>query len=73
MKFELTKPRSEDQSPRSLAFYGVSLTTKENEYCIQFLPWKSWDFGYQEIWYDGPIHMFGFGFFEFMWHYNMEM
>ena len=49
-------------------FYGVGLTSKEREVWFQILPYEEWHLGYKETWYDGPIKMFGFGFFEVQWH-----
>lgn len=44
---------------------------KDRELWFQTLPMSEWYVGPRQMWYDGPIKLFGFGFCEFLWHYPM--
>jgi hypothetical protein len=69
MKIEISGPRSDAET--TFGYAGIGLHIGDKEYWIQTLPKTEWYFGPREIWYDGPIKMFGCGVFEFIWHFHL--
>ncbi len=64
MKIEFSGPRGLDTK------FGraVGILTENLEIWFQTLPVKEWHIGKKTFWYDGPIVMYGFGFFEVQWN-----
>lgn len=69
MKLKLEFHKSEDEG---FGYNGLFIgIIKDREVWVQTLPTTEWWVGFQQTWYDGPIKMLGFGFFEFIWHRQM--
>lgn len=70
MKFQYSS--GVENSGTWFGYKGIGLKFNDKEYWLQTLPPSEWHFGYKEMWYDGPIHCFGFIFFEFQSHFDYD-